>query len=910
MNGPNLEPNPKDSLPPSVVREYQHRRVRTPVLLTATVGLTVALVVIYALHPTLSRMPNWQRVGWPWLLTLAATAAACAIVWRWRRVSPSEVARELDRQWAAKNRLEAATELVDQNSPLTAAQHAEAAEFLSRAPKQRFRFDLLFLALATVLLLAHLGTATMWIEQSPKAQPPAIPTATIQWKSPKAEIKATPIEAVPLVAIAQSTTGLRNLSLYVAINGEPRKPVPLTVDKIGKAGSVEIKTSMLLDEFEVEPYDIISYYLQADRIYSEKLKPTTSTIQFVQVRPFRDDALTGKPGQPKKSGMVDFLGLLLKLKISQLLLMKQNFVLANADIDHHDAAFHEENERVGKDQNILGNKTDEIKRLGISIGVPTLVIDKLGEAEPLMREASGKILAVKNLDALPQQGKALAAIIAIEKIIRKIIGLPLPGQAGNPPLKDPFAEEQRFKLKPRETMSAGQLEMLARQQGKLVSELKKSSGAQPLQDGKGKDQQAPKPGQQMPQPETGSQQASNQPGTQPVNNEPGQDQSAPQGQPDNEPGQQPADGQQQGQGTGAKPPGDEGTLAQRQDAIREALSKLANEAPFDPDVIDLIRHAAGHAGVSNQQLEANDMKAALEPATAALRDLQKAIQLMSQHGRDQAKEMLANAQALLNVKAAEVARLKGQAGSGISDQHQKTAEELAKLKEELRKLAEKQQESGSSSAAQALAKLVNGLADPTLKKNLETLTKDPGNIAASEAVSKKLSELASQSASGQAGFERDPSKALQEAIARLESGKASLARLAGKDQSSDSTAQATREILAQMQVDVQVASSLATSSAVQSHSDELKRKLELTYATAMQVNNKIAPLKEIAGPVDELISLLKQSMAEVTREEFLRQADLDEAPEMYRDAVSSYLEGLSLDYEKPAPAKPAETRAP
>jgi hypothetical protein len=404
-------------------------------------------------------------------------------------------------------------------------------------------------------------------------------------------------------------------------------------------------------------------------------------------------------------------------------------------------------------------------------------------------------------------------------------------------------------------------------------------------------------------------------------------------------------------------------------------------------------------------------------------------------------------------------KLKGQTGSGAAAQHQKTAEELARLKEELQKQAEKQQNTGSAAAAQALAKLANGLGDPDLKKNLQVLTKDPGNAAASAAVTKKLGELANQSAAGQAGFERDPSKALQEAIARLESGQASLERLAAKEQgngargsngqdqgnrqnpgtqsgrenrqgqgnlpgqgnkpgqgnqpgnqqqgqgnqpgqgeqgsagegtsgrkntlkedpngsvigpegmegrgsegngstgsreekreernqtaSGNITAtgpegaegrgpegngptgsregnseernptgsgggdgngprnggngQAVSDILEQMKNDVQQAAALTNNPTIQQQADGVRKRLDRHYAESANAN-LVEALTQISGPVKELIALLKKSVGEVTRQEMLRQADLDEAPLMYRDAVSSYLESLSLDYLKP-----------
>jgi hypothetical protein len=52
----------------------------------------------------------------------------------------------------------------------------------------------------------------------------------------------------------------------------------------------------------------------------------------------------------------------------------------------------------------------------------------------------------------------------------------------------------------------------------------------------------------------------------------------------------------------------------------------------------------------------------------------------------------------------------------------------------------------------------------------------------------------------------------------------------------------------------------------------------------------------IVGPLDQLISELKQALAGAQRTQVVKQPNLDEAPAAYRSAVSDYFEAMSKDY--------------
>src|SRR5262249_9183429 len=190
------------------------------------------------------------------------------------------------------------------------------------------------------------------------AQPKEAPTASIEWQSPEPEATATAIEEVPMEAEATSTSGLRDLVLKVEVNGEPKLAQPIK-DDLTKPGKHPLKLSVYLDQLDVKTYDIISYHLSAQRIHGSKLPPTVSPVQFIQVKPMREDTFVCAGGD-KPSKCFNYVT---ALKASQLRLMKENFTLANADISKSSAEWRGENSRVGTDQNELAARTDEVIEL-------------------------------------------------------------------------------------------------------------------------------------------------------------------------------------------------------------------------------------------------------------------------------------------------------------------------------------------------------------------------------------------------------------------------------------------------------------------------------------------------------------------------------------------------------------------
>jgi hypothetical protein len=310
-----LEKRPDNSARPlaaSDLLRLRHRWERwRGVLFIILIGLAATFAALGVFHFHWQTPQNGKIAAGIWTGGVLLTILAALVGWYFAPSSVLDTAQQMDRALTAKNRLEATAALHGSTSFLAQAQREETTAYLSRRTTGIRPDRALPWLLAGVLLLvtAHLATLTLWLipilQQHPQphplpvAPPPVkeLPKASIVWQSPVAEAEANPIEEVPTVAIAESTSGLKDLSLEISVDGVPKLSTPLPATPFDKPGKNTLKTSLYMDELGVEPFDVVSYFIKARRITDQKVTDTTSAIQFIQVRPFRDDVeqRRGKP---------------------------------------------------------------------------------------------------------------------------------------------------------------------------------------------------------------------------------------------------------------------------------------------------------------------------------------------------------------------------------------------------------------------------------------------------------------------------------------------------------------------------------------------------------------------------------------------------------------------------------------
>ena len=458
----------------------QHRAARSvPPLSVVASGLAVTLALLWLAHPTFAPVRHWQHLGAVWLAGIGLTLMGAVIFWRLRNRSLLCSAAEMDAALATQNRLETATALHTAQHPLAQAQREETENFLQSAKLSPRRRGLTALMVfSTVLALAHLATLVCWARTESSdlsakkdataaaagKKPAAPPAASIEWQSPEPEAAATAIEEVPLEAEANSATGLRDVVLEVEVNGGHKLSQPLK-DDLSQAGKHTLKPSIYLDQLDVKTYDVVSYHLSAQRIFGAKLPETVSPVQFVQIKPMREDTFICAGGdQPSKC-----FNYVTALKAAQLQLMKENFALAHAEISTASDEWRQENSRVGGDQNQLAAKTEEVIALMATNNYPQEILGLVQQSQPLMTDAGGKIVKTQNQPALEPQGKALSYLTEVERYLKSSIKLA--GQSKQAKANDPFQKPKNLDLKTHPLTRAGKVDALAKEQAQLAGEL-------------------------------------------------------------------------------------------------------------------------------------------------------------------------------------------------------------------------------------------------------------------------------------------------------------------------------------------------------------------------------------------------------------------------------------------------------
>lgn len=709
---------------------HQHRWARNawPLAIIAA-GLGTTLAVDWTWHPSLAQVVHWGSLPQWWAGGVALTLVVALAMWFSRRHDLSGSATVLDEELDAKNRLETATVLQGDDSPLARAQRVETEDFIQRKHVSNSRATALvgLRTLVAILVMAHFVTLLCWArpwnspaneagsgvklaalqkQEKPPVKPAeaAIPKASIEWVSPESEINATAIEEVPLKASASSTSGLRNLMLDVEVNGESRLKTPVAQDELKTPGKHTIETSIYLDQLAVQPFDIVSYSLRAQQIDDHNLPDTVSEIQFVEIKPLRQDVAICDCEGPSQC-----FNYIAAIKAAQLRLMKENHVLANSDLGKNNTEWKTDNKRVGDEQLQLADKTSDVATMLMTKNASFNIVSRVQEAQPFMTGAGKKIQATENQPALASQGRALALITEVEKYLKDKVSQ---AQSKVPKVADPFKKKQvdpKFKM-----TRAAQIALLAREQARLAGDLAHPELADAVPE----------------------------------------------------------------QSTKPDPDKIEGTPGQRQTQICGRLDELVKNPALAPEVVDHLEKGRSQAQTSQQRIDEKNFPAALEPASEAARELRLASAAINNAGDKVAKNELADALRALN-HASDLLRQAAQADSDEAARVQ-TAAAAKATDEAAQKLAEAalaQQENGSTNAAERMKAVAELMHSEALKKNLAQLQATPRDAAMLQAAAARLDALAERAA--QARNQGPLSKAeLARLVDRMERAQASLQRLA------------------------------------------------------------------------------------------------------------------------------------
>jgi hypothetical protein len=189
----------------------------------------------------------------------------------------------------------------------------------------------------------------------------------------------------------------------------------------------------------------------------------------------------------------------------------------------------------------------------------------------------------------------------------------------------------------------------------------------------------------------------------------------------------------------------EGTLNERQTKISQRVGALLNGRVFAPEVTEHLEEASARARDPLKMLDAEDIPAAREPASAAARALQLALDAMNKAGEEEAEDKLTDAMRALNNAAAQAQNAPQQTSAEAAKaQADEAANAVEETSQKLRKAAQAQQERGSAAAAKRLAGMANALNGKDLQDALQKAQGQARDRGAAEAAAEKLRALAEE----------------------------------------------------------------------------------------------------------------------------------------------------------------------
>lgn len=251
-----------------------------------------------------------------------------------------KTAQCLDMKHDARNRLETAFELSGASHPLKELQQQDTKEFYAEHKFSCWNILRLFF-IAVILLFSGANMTILNTQQqrykqvviktekekkakekTEKEKSPEKPeenpcqdNAGLKLILPEPEIRAKPLDEIEWAGAGQSTRGFKELTLSVYVNGKFIKDLAPDKTHSPKAGSLKIGGFIVLDEFDVQPFDLVSYHLTAySQINGTPRQKIISTPQFIEIRPFREDAFFDK-SNGQSGEMLDVLVRFLRLQI-------------------------------------------------------------------------------------------------------------------------------------------------------------------------------------------------------------------------------------------------------------------------------------------------------------------------------------------------------------------------------------------------------------------------------------------------------------------------------------------------------------------------------------------------------------------------------------------------------------------
>ena len=270
------------------------------------------------------------------------------------------------------------------------------------------------------------------IEYMIRAIPDAVPEVVI--KEPGRDVKVTKLDEVEIIAEATDDYGVAELKLMYRIGSDALQELVMessvSTPSVGSGAASDSyhvadgTYTFYLEEFDVEPGDIISYYAHAtDNNTRTGPGEASSDLYFIEIRPFNENfhegESEGEPGEAEPNPLSEVI-------TSQKEIIRETSKHISAKPVTVTQKYQTAVKKTGEKQTELKDKTQRVvdefsaAMQGESAVTPEILMN-LEDAIDKMGEASDSLNAVRPDEAIPPEQEALELLIKVSLEIPKVL---------------------------------------------------------------------------------------------------------------------------------------------------------------------------------------------------------------------------------------------------------------------------------------------------------------------------------------------------------------------------------------------------------------------------------------------------------------------------------------------------------
>ena len=261
------------------------------------------------------------------------------------------------------------------------------------------------------------------IEYSIRAIPDNPPEVVI--REPGRDVKATKLEEVQVIVESTDDYKVEEMALRYALGSGEAQELPMATVDVGARNAISGSYNFYLEELNVEPGDVISYYAQAT---DNNSGTGISQIHFIEVRPFSERYEELEAESESAAGEI-----LAGLVAEQKQIIKETWRHINSrprfgsslepapPTDDYKFVVKKTGEKQAKLKDRVQRFVNEISAAMRTTSIDPEILINFEEAIDKMRKANHELDAIRPREAMPHEQDALELLVRVEMELPKAL---------------------------------------------------------------------------------------------------------------------------------------------------------------------------------------------------------------------------------------------------------------------------------------------------------------------------------------------------------------------------------------------------------------------------------------------------------------------------------------------------------